>query len=224
MAVVNSDCTRSRHKFNTPKKHKSLLPSHSSPDTHLCSKYLTYSQLGLANRKKKKSPTQRSLAGFAVEALMRKEKKKKKKIVTAEFRCLLNRLYSSDVFKRRQTEKEALTCFSEHLFMVKWMLCSLHLCVVIFDILAIHHSTYTVCILTSLFPPLDTQLVCMWLLFYWTPNVTFNNTTFFPRLFSGRCFCCAQCHFNSLSLCFNNAGSFLTLLSCSDNWRTEREI
>lgn len=109
-----------------------LFPSHSSPDTHLCSKYLTYSPLRLANWKITYTEKVGWLHCWSTD---------EKKNGTAELKCLLNRLYNSDVFKPRQTEKEVLTCFRSHLLMVKRMLCSWWFSI----LLSIHHSTYAVC-------------------------------------------------------------------------------
>ena len=68
-----------------------LFPSHFSPDAHLCSKYLTYSQLGLTNPK---SPTQKSLAGFTVEVLTEEKEGKKGH---SRIRGLMNSLCSTEV-------------------------------------------------------------------------------------------------------------------------------
>lgn len=75
-----------------------LLSSHSR-HAHLCSKYLTCSRLRLANRKITHTENPGWLCCWSQE----------KKSGTAEIRCLLNRLYSSDVFKQRHREKKMLT-------------------------------------------------------------------------------------------------------------------
>lgn len=127
-----------------------LFPSHSSPDTHLCSKYLTYSQLGLANRKikknkKKKSPTQRSLAGFAVEALMSRRKKVAQQNLDACWTgCTVRMSLNGD----RQKKKLLPALANIYSW---WNECSApSISALLFLIsLAIHHSTYTVCVSLS---------------------------------------------------------------------------
>lgn len=70
-------------------------------------------------------------------------------VATARFRCPMNRLYSSDVFKRRQTENEALDCSNSHVLKVKWLLCfSHHHLFVISDVPSYQCAVCTACILT----------------------------------------------------------------------------
>lgn len=156
MAVVDSDCTHSRHQFNTWKKHKSLLPSGSPVSLAFLSRHTPLQQVPnlfstrarkSKNKKKfkKKSPTQRSLAGFAVEALMSRRKKVAQQNLDACWTgCTVRMSLNGD----RQKKKLLPALANIYSW---WNECSApSISALLFLIsLAIHHSTYTVCVSLS---------------------------------------------------------------------------
>ncbi len=105
--------------------------------------------------------------------------------------------------------------------MVKWMLCSLHLCLVIFHI-PCYPSQHLHCQHLNFSLYSSRHSTCTHVASFLLSRQCYP---IFSSFFSGQCSCCSQCHFNSLSLCINkeSAGSFLTLPSCRHNRRRERE-
>lgn len=102
MTVVNSECTRSRHRFNTLKKHKSVLPPRSPPvPLSFLSRHTPLQQVPNlfstpAGKSEKNHPHRESWLALLLKHWWKKNCGK------AEFRCLLNGLHSSDVFKLRK--------------------------------------------------------------------------------------------------------------------------
>ena len=99
MAVVNSDCKRSRHQFNTLKKRTPLRPSRISLQTPL-------QQVPNLFSTPSRRITHTEKAGYWLHH-WNGGKKRHSRI--AEFSCLFKRLFRADVFEQRQADKAVHT-------------------------------------------------------------------------------------------------------------------